>query len=139
MGTRLVGRVAEVVTLDRLRAAAVAGRGAVALLTGEAGIGKTAVVEEAVARASAAGTTVLTGRADPRGGLRPLLTAARWHIVVSADTYPGVATPAGVCPADNAHTREPVDRGAHREVMHHGGEICLLRDLYRAGMSEGRP
>jgi hypothetical protein len=21
----------------------------------------------------------------------------------------------------------------NREVMHHGGEICLLRDLYRAG------
>jgi hypothetical protein len=23
----------------------------------------------------------------------------------------------------------------NREVMHHGGEICLLRDLYRAGLS----
>lgn len=22
----------------------------------------------------------------------------------------------------------------NREVMHHGAEICLLRDLYRAGM-----
>jgi hypothetical protein len=25
----------------------------------------------------------------------------------------------------------------NREVMHHGGEICLLRDLYRAGLSRG--
>ncbi|BAL91652.1 hypothetical protein AMIS_64320 [Actinoplanes missouriensis 431] len=68
MGTRLVARVAEVVALDRLRADAAAGSGAVALLTGEAGIGKTAVVEEAVARAAAAGVTVLTGRADPDEG-----------------------------------------------------------------------
>ncbi len=63
-----MGRVAEVVALDRLRASAEQGRGGVALLVGEAGIGKTAVVEEAVARASAAGVTVLTGRADPDEG-----------------------------------------------------------------------
>ena len=66
--TRLVGRVSEVVALDRLRAGAAGGRGSVALLTGEAGIGKTAVVEEAVARAAASGLTVLTGRADPDEG-----------------------------------------------------------------------
>jgi DNA-binding CsgD family transcriptional regulator len=64
MGAGLIGRVAEVAALDRLRA----GRGAAALLVGEAGIGKTAVVEEAVARAAAAGDTVLTGRADPDEG-----------------------------------------------------------------------
>jgi DNA-binding CsgD family transcriptional regulator len=58
---RLVGRVAEVVALDRLRAS---GGGAV-FLTGEAGIGKTAVVEEAVTRAAA---RVLTGRAEPDEG-----------------------------------------------------------------------
>ena len=65
---RLVGRVPEVVALDRLRAASAAGHGAVVLLLGEAGIGKTAVVEEAVARAASAGSTVLTGRADPDEG-----------------------------------------------------------------------
>lgn len=68
MGGGLVGRVAEVVALDGLRAAAARGSGAVALLTGEAGIGKTAVVEEAVARAEAAGVLVLTGRASPDEG-----------------------------------------------------------------------
>jgi DNA-binding CsgD family transcriptional regulator len=65
---RLVGRVPEVVALDRLRAASAAGHGAVVLLLGEAGIGKTAVVEEAVARAASAGSIVLTGRADPDEG-----------------------------------------------------------------------
>jgi DNA-binding CsgD family transcriptional regulator len=68
MGAALVGRVAEVVALDRLRAGASRGEGAVALLAGEAGTGKTAVVEEAVSRAAAAGMPVLTGRADPDEG-----------------------------------------------------------------------
>ncbi|MBL7254367.1 ATP-binding protein [Paractinoplanes lichenicola] len=68
MGVRLVGRVAEVVALDRLRAAAQQGAGGVVLLVGEPGIGKTAVVEEAAARAAAAGVTVLAGRADPDEG-----------------------------------------------------------------------
>lgn len=67
-GGRLVGRVPEVVALDRLRAASAGGHGSVVLLLGEAGIGKTAVVEEAVARAASAGSTVLTGRADPDEG-----------------------------------------------------------------------
>ncbi|MBU2666497.1 AAA family ATPase [Actinoplanes bogorensis] len=65
---RLVGRVAEVVALDRLRASAEQGAGATVLLIGEAGIGKTTVVEEAAARATAAGVTVLAGRADPDEG-----------------------------------------------------------------------
>src|SRR3954452_23253204 len=64
----LIGRVAEVVALDRLRASALRGDGGVALLTGEAGVGKSAVVEEAVARFRAAGSTVLIGRCDPDEG-----------------------------------------------------------------------
>ncbi|BBH63764.1 hypothetical protein ACTI_04490 [Actinoplanes sp. OR16] len=92
MGTRLVARVAEVVALDRLRADAAAGAGAVALLTGEAGIGKTAVVEEAVARARAAGATVLTGRADPDEG-----APAFWpwlHLFEASPAYLPTLTPA---------------------------------------------
>jgi DNA-binding CsgD family transcriptional regulator len=58
---RLVGRVTEVVALDRLRASA----GGAVFLTGEAGIGKTALVEEAVGRAPG---RVLAGRAEPDEG-----------------------------------------------------------------------
>lgn len=58
----LIGRVNEVVALDRLRAAG----GAAVLLVGEAGIGKTALVEEAVSRAG--DCRVLFGRADPDEG-----------------------------------------------------------------------
>nr|WP_296076128.1 LuxR family transcriptional regulator [uncultured Actinoplanes sp.] len=64
----LIGRVSEVVALDRRRADAWRGAGGVVLLIGEAGVGKTTVVEEAVARFRAAGSTVLIGRCDPDEG-----------------------------------------------------------------------
>jgi DNA-binding CsgD family transcriptional regulator/tetratricopeptide (TPR) repeat protein len=64
----LVGRVAEVVALDRLRAGALRGAGGAALLVGDAGIGKSALAGEAVARFRAADATVLIGRCDPDEG-----------------------------------------------------------------------
>src|SRR5687768_6820483 len=85
---RLVGRVPEVVALDRLRAAAAGGHGSVVLLLGEAGIGKTAVVEEAVARTAAAGGTVLTGRADPDEG-----APAFWPWRRLLDSHPAGLSP----------------------------------------------
>jgi DNA-binding CsgD family transcriptional regulator len=60
----LVGRDAELGALAELRAGALAGDGAVALVVGEAGIGKSALVETAADRAAAeAGVRVLAGRA----------------------------------------------------------------------------
>jgi DNA-binding CsgD family transcriptional regulator len=63
VGTRLVGRDEPLAALDELRRAALAGEGAVALVTGEAGIGKSALAEAAAARAAADGMAVLAGRA----------------------------------------------------------------------------
>lgn len=60
MGARLVGRDAPLAALEELRRSALSGVGAVALLTGEAGVGKSALVEAVVARA---GMPVLAGRA----------------------------------------------------------------------------
>src|SRR3954452_25014367 len=56
-----VGRDAELATLTAALDAAVAGDAAVVLLSGEAGVGKTRLVEEAAGRASAAGARVLAG------------------------------------------------------------------------------
>lgn len=68
-----VGRQPELsVLLDRLDAAA-SGRGSVALVSGEAGAGKTRLVGELAERARAAGWTVLTGRAYETEGLPPYL------------------------------------------------------------------
>ncbi|GAB2616965.1 helix-turn-helix transcriptional regulator [Paractinoplanes abujensis] len=95
MGVRLVGRVAEVVALDRLRAAALQGTGGMVLLVGEAGIGKTAVVEEAAARAAAAGMTVLTGRADPDEGAPSFWPWTTLLRDAPAGLSPALLTPAG--------------------------------------------
>jgi DNA-binding CsgD family transcriptional regulator len=132
MGTRLVGRVAEVVALDRLRAGAAAGRGAVALLTGEAGIGKTAVVEEAVSRASAAGTTVLTGRADPDEG-----APAFWPWLRLLDGAPAGLSPALLdARAEDGETPAAalfrIVRSAVRALSQAGPLLLVLEDLHWA-------
>ena len=112
MGTCLVGRVAEVVALDELRAAAEHGSGAVALLTGEAGIGKTAVVEEAVSRASAVGATVLTGRADPDEG-----APAFWPWLRLLDSDVDGLSPALLALADAGESAAAARFRAIREVL----------------------
>ena len=58
-----VGRVAELNTLTRQLADARAGTGAVLLVAGEAGIGKTRILAEAGRLARSRGMTVLSGRA----------------------------------------------------------------------------
>ncbi|HEU4347022.1 MAG TPA: AAA family ATPase, partial [Actinoplanes sp.] len=136
MGTRLVGRVPEVVALDRLRAEVVAGRGGVVLLTGEAGIGKTAVVEEAVSRAAAAGTTVLTGRAEPDEG-----APAYWPWSRLLDAGVDGLTPAlldvregpGETAAAARFRVEHATATALRETARRlGGLVLVLEDLHWA-------
>ena len=58
----LVGRERERATLHDLLAAALAGRGSLVLIGGEAGIGKTALAEALLAEAAAQGALVLVGR-----------------------------------------------------------------------------
>jgi DNA-binding CsgD family transcriptional regulator/tetratricopeptide (TPR) repeat protein len=126
MTSGLVGRVTEVATLDRLRASG----GAAALLTGEAGIGKTAVVEEAVARALAAGATVRTGRAVPDEGapaywpwarlLAPMPAVAA---LLDATDLPG-ESPAGI--------RFQVAHRTVRALLEAGPMVLVLEDLHWA-------
>jgi DNA-binding CsgD family transcriptional regulator len=63
-----VGRDAELAALTAALDAAVDGEPAVVLLSGEAGVGKTRLVEEAAARASEAGARVLAGSCIEMGG-----------------------------------------------------------------------
>lgn len=58
----LLERKGELTRIDRLLAAARDGRGGVVVITGPAGIGKTALLTEAAARAGQAGMRVLAGR-----------------------------------------------------------------------------
>jgi DNA-binding CsgD family transcriptional regulator len=63
MGLPLVGRGRELEELRRLTSEAARGGGALVLLSGEAGIGKTSVLDWLADSASAAGMPVLAGRA----------------------------------------------------------------------------
>ena len=80
----LVGRDAELASLRRALGTARGGSAHVVAIAGEAGIGKTRLVDEAAAEAGAGGAAVVRGRAGEesraygpwRGALRPLVTAA---------------------------------------------------------------
>ncbi len=65
---RFVGRADELRRIDRICTAAPEGRGAVALVSGEAGIGKTRFCDETAERARRAGLTVVTARCWGEGG-----------------------------------------------------------------------
>ena len=57
----------------------------------------------------------------------------KWHDGIASLDETGLRTPLG--PKGGIFRDEPMAAlivHINREVMHHGGEICLLRDLYRA-------
>ena len=68
----LVGRDSEVAELERTWAAVCSGSGAVAVIRGEAGIGKTRLTSELRSRARASGGLTATGAALDLGGSAPL-------------------------------------------------------------------
>ena len=72
----LVGRRAELATALSLVDAAARGRGSALLITGEAGVGKSRLVEEMRGRASTAGMAVCVGRSVEGGGTYRALTGA---------------------------------------------------------------
>ncbi|HET6833041.1 MAG TPA: AAA family ATPase [Acidimicrobiales bacterium] len=65
---RFVGRADELRRIDRICSAAPEGRGAVALVSGEAGIGKTRFCDETAERARRTGLTVVAARCWGEGG-----------------------------------------------------------------------
>ncbi len=69
----LFGRDRELARIEQALAGARAGAGALLLVTGEAGIGKSRLAQEAAVRAAAAGMQVLSGRCWEGGG-----AAAYW-------------------------------------------------------------
>src|SRR5262245_35745420 len=94
--TPLVGRDAEIKRLRALAQAALGGRGQIVLVTGEAGIGKSRLVEELIAEYARRGGRVLVGRAyetEQILPLRPWLDALRTGRVVADATRKGELQP----------------------------------------------
>ena len=97
----LVGRERELTQLAQLLDDAFAGRGRLALLVGEPGIGKSRLAEEVIARAESRGATVIAGRCWEAGGappywpwiqsLRGYVTAANSDIRLPRPTAPQLA------------------------------------------------
>ena len=86
-GRRLFGRAAELATLEAHWTAAVEGRPAVVLVTGEAGIGKTSLAGELVALARSTGGLVLEARCYETERsllLQPFVDALRPEVVRSS-------------------------------------------------------
>ena len=107
----LVGRDAE---LGALVAAALSGPGGVTLVSGEAGSGKTRLLDEVAGRAERAGARVLRGHAVPGGGaFRPLAQAltpaAGTHLADDPRVAPFRPVLARLLPA---WTAGPSDAGA---------------------------
>lgn len=86
----LVGRERELAELERIWGSAAGGAGAVAVLRGEAGIGKTRLVSELRARTSASGGLSATGAALDLGGGAPL---SLWAELIR-ELLPALAAPA---------------------------------------------
>ena len=101
---RFVGRADELRRVDRMWTAAPEGRGAVALVTGEAGIGKTRFCDETAERARRAGLTVVTARCWGEGGAPALWP---WQPIVAELCGDGAARLLGSGTA--ATTVEAVD------------------------------
>ncbi|MEA2842666.1 MAG: hypothetical protein QOJ69_337, partial [Actinomycetota bacterium] len=90
-GMALVGRVSQLAALDLALAEAAAGRGGMVLLSGEAGIGKTRLAEEAATRAAATGAAVAWGGTHEGDGAPAFWPWVQVLRTVLTKTHPAVA------------------------------------------------
>ncbi len=138
MEVRLVGRDREFTALRDRHSAARAGHGAVVLVAGEAGIGKTTLVERFRRSVTDAGQPVLTGRAVADEGVPALWP---WRRLLADPSLPGLAP--GLLDAgtgvdaslDPAAARfRAIDRtvAALRTAAEPAGLVLMLEDLHWA-------
>jgi DNA-binding CsgD family transcriptional regulator len=142
MEVRLVGREREFAVLRDRGAAARSGHGAVVLVAGEAGIGKTSLIERFRRSVTDGGQPVLTGRAVADEGVpalwpwRRLLTDAPANARLDGLTPDlldaGTGADAALDPA--AARFQAIDRtvAALRTVAEPAGLVLMLEDLHWA-------
>ena len=120
----LVGRDAELAALRAAFGAAVAGRTALVLLTGEAGIGKTRLADEATSWARAAGIRVLRGESD---------AAMREPMVLWRGVFRALGTVPTGDPALPAEERKWEHLESLADALHSAAPVVvILEDLHWA-------
>jgi len=133
----MVGRDRELARVTRLLDDAVAGRGRLVLCTGEAGIGKTRLAEEAAALAAARGVPVAWARAADRGSSPPY---GLWRMVLDDP-----AVRAGDGEASRADRWSAVFGEAERAAVAEGADsgsarrFALFAEVRRRLMEAARP
>jgi DNA-binding CsgD family transcriptional regulator/tetratricopeptide (TPR) repeat protein len=133
----MVGRARELARVTRLLDDAVAGRGRLVLCTGEAGIGKTRLAEEAAALAAARGVPVAWARAADRGSSPPY---GLWRMVLDDP-----AVRAGDGEASRADRWSAVFGEAERAAVAEGADsgsarrFALFAEVRRRLMEAARP
>lgn len=141
----VVGRAAEMATMTAALDAAVAGRGGVAFVVGEAGMGKSRLVHELAGMAIDRGAVVLRGRAVPgssTAAFRPLAEALAALLPATEldddELGPWLPALAGVVPtlalsATGVETSAPVRSEAILRLLHAAsgqkGVLLVLEDL----------
>src|SRR4051812_4679158 len=142
----VVGRARELEALRRALVEARSGRGSVAVLVGEAGIGKSRLARELVADATGTGMVVLRGRAVPAGtrvAFRPLAEALGPFVgeltSAGAALEPWIPALAGVVPGLGRPPADGVEAGRGEALMRalavltdKRGGVLVLEDLHWA-------
>ena len=106
-GGRLVGRGTALTTTEVALADAVAGRGGLLLVTGEPGIGKSALLAEQVRRAGAAGVRVVRGAGLSQSGAPPYWLWTQVLRGLAPDQFPDAAR---LLDRAGGATERPADR-----------------------------
>ncbi|HEY2443020.1 MAG TPA: AAA family ATPase [Streptosporangiaceae bacterium] len=135
----MVGRVGELARLLALLESVAAGEAAVALVSGDAGVGKTRLVTELTGRARERGFTVLAGRCAELGDSVPYLPLADALRSVTGDASATVAELVADRPVLGRllpdHGPGTADRGDGRELARQqlfGAVLGLLSELAEA-------
>jgi len=139
--SRLVGRTAELAQMRELLAESAAGQSVVLLVSGDAGVGKTALLNELSAEAASRGFTVLSGRcaeladtvpylplADALRGAATGASAADGSLREALSTRPVLAR---LLP-DREITRQPGDLPGLAQQQLFGAVLGMLTELAEA-------
>ena len=134
---RLYGRAAEIAVLGEALDRVASGRPAVVLIEGEAGIGKTRLLDAALADARGRGMQVAAGRAGELERTRPFGLVAGAFGCVRSSTDPRRAAIAALLAAGGDRERDPITVTSDAGLRFRAGEA--LPDLAEELGLGGRP